>query len=499
LSTVNYNKRQRAADTALSLTSQRRCRPLQLLPFTVMPTRRNRKGNFLRALEQSPRPLYALDDHRRIVFANRAVGDWLGTSTDQLIGQSCNYHSRADADPIEQIAASLCPPPEVFLGVQRRATVGGVNAGRSGHSAPSKDATFWPFLLDSGAYLVIAIVDSDAETLASDPSNDAAESRTDAVHRQLADWRRQFASSQRLDRVLGNSPAIRAAQRVAQAAIASGADTVVVGPRGGGMEQVARAIHYSQYALGQAPPLIPFDCAVGDAEGLQSALRQVQSDRSATARGRLLLLHADRMDAVLMNELAGFVGLPSFEIGLLSTCEVSLRTMAEQRRFDRGLAQHLSTLELSLPPLIERIQDLPLICQALIEDFNAEGNRQFTGLEHEALEWLRQYPWPGNVDELAQVISEACRTAEGTLIRAADLPKRIHQGVAAARVSRPVDVAIDLPSFLKEVEDELMSRAMRAAKGNKATAARKLGISRQRMIRWSSQQESAPSSNPENG
>jgi DNA-binding NtrC family response regulator len=237
---------------------------------------------------------------------------------------------------------------------------------------------------------------------------------------------------------------------------------------------------------------MPFDCSLGDAEGLQAALRQVQSDRERSAKGRVLLLHADQMNPALVNELAGFISMPNFDIGLLSCCERSLREMAELKQFDVDVARHLSTLELQLPPLSERIQDLPLIAQAAIEDFNAEGNRQFSGIDAGALESLCQYPWPGNVDELAQVIHQTCRSAQGSLIQVADLPKRIHQGIAAGRTARPPEVSIQLPSFLKEVEDELIRRAIRKAKGNKAKAARMLGISRQRLIRWSTQQSSDP-------
>jgi transcriptional regulator with PAS, ATPase and Fis domain len=452
-----------------------------------MPSRRTAKGGLVRALEQSTQPIYALDEQRKIVFANNALAAWLEIAHDELIGQSCNYHSRADADLVERILASLCPPPDAFSGRLCQGRVGGGLLDVAGaRSLDTKMACFWPIAIAEGSYLVLAIIDPSKGQLTAEQSADSGSASTD-LHRQLVDWRRRHASIYRLDRVLGTSPSIRAAQRVAQAAIASGADTLIVGPKGSGGEQVARAIHYSQYTPGQAPPLIPFDCAIGDAEGLQFALRQVQSDRERSAKGRVLLLHADRMAPALIHELSGFVGLPAFDIGLLSTSEISLRDLVANNEFDAALAQHLAVLELELPPLAQRIHDLPLICQAMIEDFNAEGNRQFSGLSGDALELLSQYSWPGNIDELAQAIHEACRAAEGPLLRASNLPKRIHQGVTAVRLPRPTDVAIKLPEFLKEIEDELMARAIRAAKGNKAKAARMLGISRQRLIRWSAQ------------
>jgi DNA-binding NtrC family response regulator len=217
-------------------------------------------------------------------------------------------------------------------------------------------------------------------------------------------------------------------------------------------------------------------------------MRQLQSDRDRAAKGRLLLLRVDRINPQLMGELAEFVALPNFDIGVLSTSETSLREMVQRNEFHKGLGMHLSTLEICLPRLSERLQDLPLLCQAIVEDFNAEGNRQISGLHADALELLYQYPWPGNVEELGQIVHAACQVANESQIRAADLPKIIQQGVAAVRFARPPEPNIDLPSFLKEIENELMRRATQIAKGNKTKAARLLGISRQRMIRWSEQQ-----------
>ncbi len=454
-----------------------------------MANRRNPKGGLIRLLEQSRQPIYALDEQRRIFYANPAVAQWLETPLDQIVGLVCNYHSRSDANLAQRIAASLCPPPEAFAGTACDAPVGGFLTQTEGQSRVAQPAHFWPVTGELDSPAVIAFVDRTPPQAALESNRVGPHPSESDWHLELAKWRRDFAAVYRLERVLGMSEAMRGAQRVAKAAIASGADTLIVGPPGGGMEQLARAIHYSQFPAGSAAPLVPLDCASGDAESLQIALRQVQSDRERTAKGRLLLLHADRMDPRLMHELAEFARLPNFEVGILSTSETSLRNLAARQQFDSALAQYLGTLEIHLPPLRDRVQDLPLLCQALIEDFNAEGNRQFSGIDGDALEMLSQYPWPRNMDELAQMIHAACLIASGPLIRAGDLPKQIQSAIVANRFPQPAAEAIELASFLKEIENELMRRAIRMAKGNKAKAARLLGVSRQRVIRWSEQKQ----------
>lgn len=458
-----------------------------------MPHRRNPKAGFFRELERSPQPVYILDSQRRIVFANQACADWVGTPREQFVGQTCNYHSRSDADLSQRITASLCPPPDAFEGRTCAATVGGYLIELdSGDSHRAKQACFWPVATNESSFMVISVVDPLPGQASSTNVREERNAAPAELHEALVQWRRDASATYRLDRLVGTSPAMRTVQRVAKAAIASGADTLVVGPPGGGMESLARAIHFSQYSAGNAPPLIPVDCSTCDPESLQSALRHVRSDREHAAKGRLLLLQADRINPDLLNELSGFVSLPHFDIGLLSTSERSLRALAQRQEFDPGVALHLSTLEIHLPPLSERLQDLALLCQASIEDFNAEGNHQLAGIHPDALETLCQYEWPGNVDELAQVVQAAARHASGTLIQPADLPKQIRQGISAGRIPRPSDEKIDLTAFLQEIENELMRRAMRVSKGNKAKAARLLGISRQRMIRWSGIQSSHP-------
>jgi two-component system response regulator HydG len=157
--------------------------------------------------------------------------------------------------------------------------------------------------------------------------------------------------------------------------------------------------------------------------------------------------------------------------------------LASRGKIRADLAHALSTLTIALPPLRKRAEDIPLLAQFLLEEFNARGNKQLSGFSPDAMDDLAACDWPGNVSELAAAVQEACGRAAGPMVFAADLPERIRRG-AAAPAQPPRGMApIALDDFLADIERELLGRALRAARGNKSKAAQLLGINRGRLLR----------------
>jgi DNA-binding NtrC family response regulator len=181
--------------------------------------------------------------------------------------------------------------------------------------------------------------------------------------------------------------------------------------------------------------------------------------------------------------LADALDIVEFDLRALGTARTGLLQLAGEGRFRMDLACALSTLVIDLPPLGERQQDIPLLAQFFLEETNAAGGRQLSGFTPEAMDQLVSYPWPGNADEMAGLVREACRRAKGALVTAADLPEQIRwTAQAAAHLQRPEETIV-LDEFLVKIEAELISRALRRAQGNKAKAARLLGVSRARLHR----------------
>lgn len=157
--------------------------------------------------------------------------------------------------------------------------------------------------------------------------------------------------------------------------------------------------------------------------------------------------------------------------------------LARRGNFREDLASLLSTVVIELPSLAERREDLPLLAQLFLEEHNMAGQRQVGGFSAAALDRLDAYPWPGNLDELAEVVAEAYQRCAGVEIAEADLPDKLRLAAQAAAVPRRVDERIVLDEYLERVERELIRRALVRAKGNKARAARLLGITRPRLYR----------------
>jgi DNA-binding NtrC family response regulator len=197
----------------------------------------------------------------------------------------------------------------------------------------------------------------------------------------------------------------------------------------------------------------------------------------------LLLLEVDQLPLDAQAELAGFLALPGFELYTIATSQDSLFELASHERFRADLAHALSTLTIEIPPLSARPQDIPLLCQCLVERFNAQGGRQLSGFTSEALDELAAYPWPENVDELADVVNLACEASDGPFVDAGQLPEKIRWSQKAVAHPRREEQPIVLAQLLEEIERELMVRALKRAKGNKTKAAKLLGVTRARFLR----------------
>jgi DNA-binding NtrC family response regulator len=202
-----------------------------------------------------------------------------------------------------------------------------------------------------------------------------------------------------------------------------------------------------------------------------------------TSPGTLLIHRIDETSADLQVELAAFFVRRPLSWRLMATAAEPLLELARRGKFRDDLAAALSTIVIELPPLAQRRGDLPLLAQLFLEDLNASGRRQLGGFTPAVLDLLDSYSWPGNLDVLAEVVAESHQRATGREIDVADLPERIRLVSRAAAYPRQTEETIVLDEYLGRVERELIRRALARAKGNKARAARLLGLTRPRLYR----------------
>jgi len=446
--------------------------PVQILP---LPCSMPRLTNLVRLLNSSPQPIYVLDEERRIVFVNTACSAWTGIEAEELLGQQCNYHSIADLEGPAAVAATLCPPPQAFEGTTPS---GRVSCRVASGELQTRSARFVSLRGEDGDWagllVIVAMDDLHELPVAADPS--AVE-----LHQRILRYRVELAARHTIDSLLGDSPAIRRVRAQATLAAESRAAVLISGPAGSGREDLGRAIHYQSGAGGR---LIPLSCAVLSAELLASTIQAAIASEpfeAARARSTLLLTDVDQLPLEAQGELERAISTGSLR--LIATAQQPLKTLVEQGRLREGLACLLGTIAIELPPLAERRADLPILAQAFLEAENARGGKQLAGFTDESLDELAGYGWPGDIAELIDVVREAHAHAQGRLITASELPRRITLAGDAAAHPKRVVAPIDLEQTLARIESELIERALAQAGGNKSRAAELLSISRARLLR----------------
>jgi DNA-binding NtrC family response regulator len=467
-------------------------------------TRPRSPGNqFLRWFGEVANPVYAVDGRRCLLYANAATESWLGIDASQICGLRCDYHSPVEAgnEPLSPMAAALCPAPEAFHGelTRRRLTVktvSGVVSRRISDQFPLHSPTG----AIHGVLVFVAAVESPEREFEESWADGEAFESAIRVHDQLREARLGFWAPYQVECLLGESPEIARVRELARWTATSGCRVVVRGRPGAGREFLTRAIHRGFRPLSE--PLVAWDGALLDGDLMGRAidtlarltrpgrepatpsLRDSLEKPDVPAWPTVLLKDVDRLPVDAQGVLWEAIEAGRLECRTLATAEHSLLAMGREGRFRRDLAAWLSTCELELPPLSSRPQDVALLAQSELERWNAQGRpRQLGGFTADALQCLGAYPWPGEWRELRRLVAEACERSAGPLVTATDLPMVLRQAADASRRPRRPAEQVPLDAFLRDIERELIARALRESRGNKAKAARLLAISRPRLLR----------------
>ncbi len=295
--------------------------------------------------------------------------------------------------------------------------------------------------------------------------------------------------------IVALSDAMREAVGLADRVATTDANVLVTGESGVGKDALAAFIHSRSPRTGQ--PLVTIDCATLPADLLEAELfgyeRGAFTGASEAKPGRLEAAHRGTL---VLNEIAHLsldaqakllrvIENREFErLGGRRTIEVDARLIAltnadlknavERRAFRDDLFYRLNVVQIRVPPLRERRKDLEALSSTFTEAYADKHGRAAKKISAEAKRFLLAYDFPGNVRELANIIERAVIVSAGAQIEAEDLPESMR--VAAARLERK-----DRRPTLLEVEDDYIRETLVAVKGNKAEAARILGISRKNL------------------
>lgn len=440
-------------------------------------SRRSSAIELAAVLDRSPYPLYVVDDNHEIVFCNRACAQLFQLKAADLIGQRCAYHSQGE-DGSPNLTSMLCPPPETFTGQAVKAELTLIDTAGTG---VHRSGLFLP--LSDGADMsspVLAILRS-----ADEADSEFSERLADQLHEQLWALHRELKFRHGVQSIVGSSPAIVRARAQAMLAAKSGARALIVGPRGTGKEHLAKAIHYAR-SESTSGNLVALSCGLLSPELLSSTLKAMAARRELDRDRKIdtLLFHdLEQMPLEVQPQVLALLRASNPAIPVIATSSVGQADPLWQNSLNDQLLAHLSTLVIELPPLAQRVGDLPLLAQWFLEDVNRTSQKQVAHFSPDALHVLSSHEWPGNLDELAAIVREAHAQASTTTIEHADLPRWFQKAVTAQLNASKGDDRINLERFLSQIERELIERALRRARGNKSKAAALLGLNRPRLYR----------------
>jgi DNA-binding NtrC family response regulator len=327
-----------------------------------------------------------------------------------------------------------------------------------------------------------------------------------SLHRQLDD---KFG----LENIVGRSQPMREIFEIVQQVAPTRATVLIQGESGTGKELIAKAIH--QLSPRARQPLVTVHCAAlspslleselfGHEKGAFTGAHERRVGRFEQAQnGTLFLDEIGEIDASTQVKLLRFLGERTFErVGSNKTLTADVRVVAASNKNLRSLVQaatfredlffRLSVVEVHLPPLRERMEDLPMLAGAFIREFARENGKPVTALAPEALDILQRHRWPGNVRELRTVLEHAVVMCRGETIVPRDLPQPVRTPLQAppdapAPGASPEAVDSRAPAAsslsVRDSEKQLIVRALSECQGNRTAAAQRLGMSRRTLHR----------------
>jgi two-component system response regulator HydG len=328
--------------------------------------------------------------------------------------------------------------------------------------------------------------------------------------------------------LIGQSPLFRATVDLVRQAAASNATVLILGESGTGKELVARALH--ELSPRSGGPFVPVNCAAIPETILESELfgyeRGAFTGANARKEGRfdranhgtLFLDEIAEMSLAVQAKLLRVVQDGEFErLGGTSTVKVDVRLVAATNRdlakwvkeggFREDLFYRLNVVAITMPPLRDRLDDVPLLVDHFLRKFSKKHEREVAGVTREALAALQAYSWPGNVRELENTIERAVvlsgagsgradGSPGGRLIGIEDLSSRLREAISsepqrpgseAAEGGRALVIPLGTP--LDEVERRLIRETLRYTRGDKTLAARLLGIAPRTIYRKMDREE----------
>lgn len=320
--------------------------------------------------------------------------------------------------------------------------------------------------------------------------------------------RKSVRDQYRTDHLVGTSDPMRALLEFVDKVADSDSTILILGESGTGKELIAKTIHYNSARRDQ--PLVPVNCGAipenlleselfGHEKGAFTGALNARMGRFELAHGGTIFLdEVGEMSLALQVKLLRVLQERCFErVGGTKTIGVDVRILAatnqdleiavEEKRFRKDLFYRLNVIPVTIPPLRERRGDIPLLIEHFIARFNELKHASVLGIDPDAMQYLLQYHWPGNIRELENLVERLVVLKKQGILMTDDLPEKVLQAIPqpVMRTEESMMIngnGIDLVKELERHENRLIIDAMRRANGVTSKAAQLLHVNRTTLV-----------------
>jgi len=330
------------------------------------------------------------------------------------------------------------------------------------------------------------------------------------LRREVTHLRREVYKEYSFHQILGKSRPMQEVFELIRRVADSPSNLLITGESGTGKELVAKAIHYNSDRRDR--PFVAVNSAAIPEQLLESelfghmrgAFTDAKADRPGlfeeAQKGTLfldeiselpLMLQAKLLRAIQEREIRRVGSTKSIpvDVRIIAATNLNLADEVKAKHFREDLYYRLNVIEIRLPPLRDRRDDIPLLVETFLHKCAKANRKPLQGISESSLALLIDYSWPGNVRELENIIERAVTLARGEKIMPEDLPATV-QGSRGDR--RVLDDAAERTLPLQEVEWEYIKKILEKTGGNKYQAAQALGIDRKTLYRKLAEMEGGP-------
>ena len=320
------------------------------------------------------------------------------------------------------------------------------------------------------------------------------------LKKEVVRLKREVESRYHFHQLIGKSPPMQKIYDLIERISDSSGNVLITGESGTGKELVAKAIHYN--GVRKEGRFIAVNCAAIPETLLESelfgykkgAFTDAKTDKRGlifgATEGTLFLDEITEMSPMLQAKLLrvieerevrplGDTNSHPVDVRIISASNRDIKELIHQGRFREDLYYRLKVIDIELPPLRERREDIPLLVQHFINRFGKEPKRNVSGVSQDCLKLLTNYLWPGNVRELENIIQRAITLTQNETILPEDLPPSMLQEAD----ENLLDKGLKEKFTIDQLEKEYIRKVLIEVGGNKSKAAEILGLDRKTLYR----------------